>query len=123
MSFNFNVKKRKLHMPKSPNYTGEQVTEMLAAYAEKGNAVIPELAEKFSKSTRSIISKLVREQVYVAPDKPEPAPKVEGPTKAELLASMKSANFDPDGLENATRSGLVKVLDLIENPATVQPQG
>ena len=100
-------------MPKV-NYSTEQVTEMLAVYAEKGNAAVPGLAEKFGKSTRSIISKLVREQVYIAPEKPEPAPKVEGPTKAELLDAMKSANFDPDGLENATRAGLVKVLDLVK---------
>ena len=99
-------------MPKV-NYTDEQVKEMVSAYNEHGNSVVDELAEKFGKTKRSIISKLVREHVYVAPEKPAPAPRDEGPTKAELLADMKSANFDPDGLENATRSGLVKVLGLI----------
>ena len=99
-------------MPKV-NYTTDQVKEMIAAYAEHGNAVIDELAEKFGKSKRSVISKLVREHVYVAPEKPAAAPRDEGPTKAELLADMKAADFDPDGLENATRGGLVKVLDLV----------
>lgn len=54
------------------NYTEAQVTELVAAYSavaedEKArNAVVADFAEKFGKTQRSIVAKLVREKVYVS---------------------------------------------------------
>ena len=56
---------------KSVNYTPEQVQEMRADYtaaknADEREAVVVAIAEKFGKSKRSIISKMSREEFYIA---------------------------------------------------------
>lgn len=49
---------------KAPNYTEEMVVAITSAYQE--GTPVEEIADAIGKSKRSVISKLVREGVYVA---------------------------------------------------------
>tara|TARA_R110000737_G_scaffold243598_2_gene254677 strand:- start:111 stop:488 length:378 start_codon:yes stop_codon:yes gene_type:complete len=52
---------------RTPNYTDEMVEAMVADYeANPTPDTVAKLSEEFSKSTRSIVAKLVREGVYKA---------------------------------------------------------
>jgi hypothetical protein len=92
------------------NYTDEMVNTAKTFYAENGNEGMSELAVLLGRSVRSVRAKLVREGVYVADVKPEPKPKDDGPTKAELLEAIEATGFDADGLKGATSAALVRVL-------------
>ena len=57
-------------MPKVQNYTDVQVSEMQAEYEKATNAdermtVVNEIAKRFKKTPRSIISKMSREGFYI----------------------------------------------------------
>lgn len=80
---------------KVENYTTAQTAELVAAYQaapdqNARDAVVAEFASKFNKSTRSIISKLSREGVYV---KATPVSKSGDPvlTKEELRDRVKES--------------------------------
>ena len=92
------------------NYTVDMVNTATVFYAENGNEGMAELAALLGRSVRSVRAKLVREGVYVADVKPEPTPKDEGPTKAELLEAIEAVGFDTDGLKGATSAALARVL-------------
>lgn len=94
------------------NYTEAMVTKMREMYENKES--VEAIAEALGKPTRSVISKLVREGVYVAPEKPAPKAKDEGPTKKELLRDLEAAGFDVTGLEPATKDAIKRVLTLVE---------
>ena len=54
--------------PKAVNYTAEQTAEMVGLYvAAPSKATVEMIAAKLGKSARSIVAKLAREKVYVAP--------------------------------------------------------
>lgn len=98
---------------KAPNYT-EAMTETLhAMYAELGNTGIEAIANKLGKTPRSVISKLVRDGIYVAPEKKASTRKDNDPSKKELLNTLDKAGFSPDGLENATKEALSRVIALV----------
>ena len=52
----------------TPGYTPQETLLVLQLYAQNVN--LEQIAEQLNRSTRSIISKLVREGVYKAPEKP-----------------------------------------------------
>jgi ribosomal protein S11 len=92
------------------NYPAELVAQIRARYEELGNAGLETIATEIGKTKRSVISKLVREGVYIA-DAPAPkAAKVEGPTKKELLRDLEAAGFNVEGLEPATKDAIARVL-------------
>jgi hypothetical protein len=95
------------------NYTDEMVNTAKTFYAENGNEGMSELATLLGRSVRSVRAKLVREGVYVADVKPEPKPKDEGPTKAELLEAVEATGFNTEGLEGATKAALARVLAVV----------
>ena len=97
---------------KKVNYTPEVTAEIVSAY-QAGTAV-EEIAETIGKSVRSVRSKLVREGVYVAKEKPATR-KVEGPTKKELLIDIDATGFDTKGFEGATKEALTRLLGVIAN--------
>ena len=94
------------------NYTPELTGQIVSAY-QAGTAV-EEIAETIGKSVRSVRSKLVREGVYVAKEKPATR-KVEGPTKKELLIDIDATGFDTKGFEGATKEALTRLLGVIAN--------
>ena len=97
------------------NYTAEMVETAKSMYAELGNDGVEEIAEKLGRSVRSVRSKLVREGVYVAPEKPVKAAVDHGPTKAELLAELENhVDFDVTGLMGATKEVISNLIAAFE---------
>ncbi len=98
------------------NYTEAMVETMLNMYAELGNEGLDEIADKLQRPVRSIRSKLVREGVYVAAEKPKAAKREEGPTKKELLNQLESlVAFDVSGLMGATKEAIAHVIAMAES--------
>tara|TARA_R110000744_G_scaffold270116_2_gene383382 strand:+ start:747 stop:1061 length:315 start_codon:yes stop_codon:yes gene_type:complete len=90
---------------KAPNYSDEMVAEMTSAY-EAGTSV-EDIAEAIGKSKRSVISKLVREGVYVAAEKPTGQARDNGPSKKELFADLRAIDpSTPDGAFGMTKEAL-----------------
>lgn len=79
---------RTVKAPKVPNYTDEQVQTIVTMYAELGNAGVEAIAEAVGKTPRSVMGKLQREGVWLAAGPRAKAPKVEGPSKKDLLAEL-----------------------------------
>jgi len=98
---------------KTPNYSEEAVALIRQMYEEGGNAALDNIAQAVGKTKRSVISKLVREGVYVAAVKPVKAAVDSGPTKKEMLRELESLNFSAEGLDNASKSAIQRVIDLV----------
>ena len=92
-------------LKKAPNYSEEMVVSMVSAY-QNGDSV-EDIAEAIGKSKRSVISKLVREGVYVAKDKPVSKGDT-GPTKKALLNQLEQIDSEMpvNGLAGATKEAL-----------------
>lgn len=91
---------------KAPNYSEEMVMAITASY-EAGTPV-EEIAEAIGKSKRSVISKLVREGVYIAQEKPTGSKRDNGPTKKELFADLQAALPDvPEGAFAMSKEAMV----------------
>ena len=97
---------------KKANYSPELTGQIVSAY-QAGTAV-EEIAETIGKSVRSVRSKLVREGVYVAKEKPATR-KVEGPTKKEILRDLDATGFDTAGFQGATKDALTRLLGMVAN--------
>lgn len=96
----------------APNYTEAQVEQLHSLYAELGSGNLEQIANTLGKTIRSVRAKLVRDGLYVAPDKTS-AVKASGPSKKEILRDFETAGFDASGLEGATKEALVRVLNHI----------
>jgi len=95
---------------KAPNYTEEMTAAIVERY-QAGESV-ETIAESIGKAVRSVRSKLVREGVYIAPEKPAKAEKVEGPSKKELMRELEAiAPFPVEGLMNATKEAIQAVIE------------
>jgi len=68
------------------------------------------------KAVRSVRAKLVREGVYVAPEKGVKAKREEGPTKKEMLIQLTDVWPDApvDGLVNATKEAISALISHLE---------
>jgi putative heme iron utilization protein len=97
---------------KIANYTAAQVTELKDTYlADKSEATIKALAEKFGKSTRSIVAKLAKEGVYESKAKESGKRAM---LKAEMVAEIATlvgkSEEVLESLEKATGPALMAVL-------------
>ena len=101
---------------KAPNYSPELTNAIVADY--QAGTPVEDIAEAIGKSVRSVRSKLVRENVYVALEKPK-AKRDNGPTKKELLNRLEEV--DPDaplnGLMGATKEAISWAIDTAEAAA------
>ena len=99
-------------MTKTVNYTPEMTTALVEAYtaatseaARKG--VVADFAGMFGKSTKSIVAKLSKENVYVPA---KPVGKKGGIKKADLVDAIVEmvpmAESDADSLNKATMKAL-----------------
>lgn len=95
---------------KRVNYSDEEVARLHQLYQEQGNDGLDEIAKTLNKSVRSVRAKLVRDGLYVAPEKSAKAPKEDGPSKKELLIELEAKGFDPAGLEGATKDAIRRVI-------------
>lgn len=94
---------------KKVNYTEAQTAALVSEY-QAGKSV-DDLAEAMGRARKSVIAKLVREGVYVAAVK-VPAVKDEGPTKKELLATLRelAPEISSEGIGNATKDALTALI-------------
>ena len=91
-------------MAKAINYSPELTAKIVEDY--QNGTSIEAIADAIEKSVRSVRSKLVREGVYVAVEKPK-ARKNDEPTKKELLNELDEiAPFEVDGVMGATKASI-----------------
>ena len=92
---------------KKVNYTDTDMSVLTNMYGELGNEGLDRIASTLNKTVRSVRAKLVREGLYVAPEKGATKAKKEGPTKKELLLDLeKVAPFPVDGFMGATKEAI-----------------
>ena len=101
-------------MTKIENYPDSITEELKALYSKLGNEGLPELVKKFNKTLPSIRAKLVKEGVYITPDKSENARK-NGPSKKEIIREFEDMGINPQGLEGATKEGLLNMKKYIDH--------
>ena len=90
---------------KKVNYTEAQTAQMIADY--QAGQTVEASAEAMGKAVRSVRSKLVREGVYIASEKPKSAKREEGPTKKEMLRELEElAPFPVEGFMGATKEAI-----------------
>jgi len=95
------------------NYTEAQVEQMIANY-QAGESV-EAIAEAMGKAVRSVRAKLVREGVYVAPEKGAKSKRVEGPSKKELIRELENlVPFEVEGFLNATKEAIQALIDHLQ---------
>ena len=85
------------------NYSAELTAAIVERYT--AGETVEMIAESIGKAVRSVRSKLVREGVYVAQEKPAAAKREEGPTKKELLRDLEllAPHLPIEGFVNATK--------------------
>ena len=92
---------------KKVNYTDTDMSVLTNMYGELGNDGLDRIAATLNKTVRSVRAKLVREGLYIAPEKGTAKAKKEGPTKKELLLDLeKVAPFPVDGFMGATKEAI-----------------
>ncbi len=97
-------------------WTDDEVATLLADYnPEQSEATVADLMGKLDRTKRMVIGKLVKEGKYVAPEKPAPKPKDEGPTKAEIIGAIAATGFDTSGGEGANKAFLSRVAALVKS--------
>jgi hypothetical protein len=95
---------------KRVNYSDELTAAVIQRY-QAGESV-EAIAESIGKAVRSVRSKLVREGVYVAAEKPAKAKRDEGPSKKELLRELEllAPDLPIEGFVNATKEALTALI-------------
>ena len=102
---------------KAPNYSPELTDAIVADY--QAGKPVEDIADAIGKSVRSVRSKLVREDVYVAQEKPKGAKRDNGPSKKELLGKLEEVdpNAPLNGLMGATKEAISWAIDTAEAAA------
>ena len=102
---------------KAPNYSPELTDAIVADY--QAGKPVEDIADAIGKSVRSVRSKLVREGVYVAQEKPTKGVKRDGPSKKELLGKLEEVdpNAPLSGLMGATKEAISWAIDTAEAAA------
>lgn len=108
---------------KAPNYTEAMTKELVERY-QSGESV-DDLATRFGKSKRSVIAKLVREDVYKAPEKgTAETSKADGPQKKDLMAELMrrapGLTTHYEGLLNVTKPALSALIALLPEPVAAE---
>lgn len=106
-------------MAKTANYTDEQIDTISAMYQELGNDGLDEIASEVGKTVRSVRAKLVREGIYVAPDKT--TTRKDGPTKKELLRELEIAvgeDIDVTNFMGATKQGIQFLVNTLRSQSS-----
>ena len=102
---------------KAPNYSPALTDAIVADY--QAGTPVEDIADAIGKSVRSVRSKLVREGVYVAQEKPTKGVKRDGPSKKELLGKLEEVdpNAPLNGLMGATKEAISWAIDTAEAAA------
>ena len=109
-------------MAKAPNYTETELQKAIEMYLANREAGMPNkeniaaINDEVPKGPRSLIAKLSREGVYVT-EASQPARKVEGPTKKEMISELRNLGVFPDavidGLSPASKPAIEALLEYI----------
>jgi len=112
------------------NYTDDLVAQVVARYNElrsEGNSLaLRTIADEVGKTVPSLRSKLVAEGAYVKEEEPAKAPKREGPTKGQMLASLDEVlvgtglEFNTEGLKGATKDAIAGITEVARGLAQVE---
>lgn len=95
------------------NYTNEQTEKLITLYTELGNDGIANIASELNKPIKSVISKLVKEGVYVS--NPKAISKRTSASKKELLNELENiVGFDTTGLASSTKQALSELLSFLK---------
>ena len=102
---------------KAPNYSPELTDAVVNDYL--AGKPVEDIADAIGKSVRSVRSKLVREGVYVAKEKPKGAKRDNGPSKKELHGKLEEVdpNAPLNGLMGATKEAISWAIDTAEAAA------
>ena len=102
---------------KAPNYSPELTDAIVADY--QAGKPVEDIADAIGKSVRSVRSKLVREAVYVAQEKPKGSKRDNGPSKKERLGKLEEVdpNAPLNGLMGATKEAISWAIDTAEAAA------
>ncbi len=113
--YNVSLKGKCMATEKAVNYTEAQVAEMKAEYlAAPTEETVKALAERFGKTTRSIVAKLAKEEVYVS--KAKEAGKramLKSEMVAEVAKLVGKSEEQLESLEKATGPALMAVLEAL----------
>lgn len=97
---------------KTVNYTPEQVQELVTEY--QAGTTVEALAERFGKTTRSIVAKLSREGVYESKAKVAQAKRMPKDLLVAGIAERCGVSEEVvDSLEKATAVALTAVLEAL----------
>lgn len=98
------------------NYTDEATELLKSLYAELGNDGLDAIAAQFpGKTKNSVRAKLVKEGVYVVPEKKVSSKKKEGPSKKDLIATLsKLTGSQHKGIDGATKDAISEIIGLFE---------
>ena len=106
---------------KKVNYTEAQTEAMIAEY--QAGQTVEAIAEAMGKAVRSVRAKLVREGVYVAPEKGVKSKREEGPTKKELIRELELlVPFEVEGFLNATKEAIQALIDHLQPQDESSPE-
>lgn len=106
---------------KRVNYTEAQTEAMIAEY--QAGQTVEAIAEAMGKAVRSVRAKLVREGVYVAPEKGAKSKREEGPTKKELIRELELlVPFEVEGFLNATKEAIQALIDHLQPQEESSPE-
>lgn len=104
---------------KTVNYTEAQTAELVEGFkADATEATVKAFAEKFGKSTRSIVAKLSREGVYVAKEKTKGEGAAKAATKAELVKRVEMALDLEAGTLESLEKGSKAALEVLAAAVT-----
>ncbi len=109
---------------KAPNYTAEQTAAIVSAYvANSTPETVEALAKQFGKTTRSIIAKLSREQVYKAKEyttRNGEKPVKKDETASAIAAILGLTDGEADSLEKANKTALQKIFAALANSKPIE---
>lgn len=92
------------------NYTKEQTQQLVNLYQERGNEALEDIAKELGRTLKSVRAKLVREGVYVAPDKVKKL--ADGPSKKELVRELSIlTGKNLVGIDAATKESLSELIE------------
>ena len=108
---------------KTVNYTPEQSAELVAAYlADASEKTVATFAEKFGKTTRSIIAKLSREGVYKKKEyqtKTGEAVQKKNALADAIGAILKMTEPEITSMEKVNKTALQKIFSALANSVPI----
>jgi hypothetical protein len=103
---------------KTPNYTEEQTSTMVAAYlANPTQETVAMLSSTMARSVRSIVAKLSREKVYVSKIYVTKTGEaiIKKETQADMIGDLLDlTEADTSSLSKANKTALAKVLEAVQ---------